>query len=111
MPHRWVAGTMRAAQNRQQRRGSTMNAGPLKLEALPEPASPGRQLTATKLLVWGAFALLLYVAHAAFVPIALALLLALILSGPVEALHKYRVNRSVSAMLIRSEEHTSELQS
>lgn len=77
-----------------------MNAGPLKLEALPEPASPGRQLTATKLLVWVAIALLLYVAHAAFVPIALALLLALILSGPVEALHKYRVNRSVSAMLI-----------
>jgi predicted PurR-regulated permease PerM len=77
-----------------------MTASPLKLDALPQPASPARQLTASKLLAWGAFGLLLYVAHAAFVPIALALLLALVLSGPVEALHKYRVSRSLSAMLI-----------
>ena len=77
-----------------------MTASPLKLDALPQPASPARQLTASKLLAWGAFGLLLYVAHTAFVPIALALLLALVLSGPVEALHKYRVSRSLSAMLI-----------
>ncbi|MGO9992006.1 MAG: AI-2E family transporter [Steroidobacteraceae bacterium] len=77
-----------------------MTASPLKLDASPPPATPARQLTAGKLLAWGAFGLLLYVAHAAFVPIALALLLALVLSGPVEALHKYRINRSLSAMLI-----------
>jgi predicted PurR-regulated permease PerM len=63
-------------------------------------AASRRGLTATKLLVVGAVGLLLYVAHAAFVPIALALLCALVLSGPVEVLHKWRVPRSVSALLI-----------
>lgn len=53
-----------------------------------------------RLLVWGAVGLLLYVAHAAFVPLAMALLFALVLSGPVEALHRHRVSRSVSATLI-----------
>jgi predicted PurR-regulated permease PerM len=43
---------------------------------------------------------LLYVGHEAFVPVALAMLLALILSGPVEALHARRVPRSLSALLI-----------
>jgi predicted PurR-regulated permease PerM len=57
-------------------------------------------MTAGKVFVIGAVGLLLYVAHAAFVPVALALLFALILSGPVEALHKWRVPRSVSAGLI-----------
>jgi predicted PurR-regulated permease PerM len=57
-------------------------------------------MTAGKVLVIGAIGLLLYAAHAAFVPVALALLFALILSGPVEALHKWRVPRSVSAGLI-----------
>jgi predicted PurR-regulated permease PerM len=59
--------------------------------------SPAR---AAQVLMWGAFGLLLYEAHVAFVPIALALLLALILSGPVEALHRLRVPRGVSAFLI-----------
>ena len=58
------------------------------------------QLTATKLLVLGGLGILLYVAHVAFVPIALALLFALILSGPVEALHKLHVPRSFSAAII-----------
>jgi predicted PurR-regulated permease PerM len=57
-------------------------------------------MTAGKLLVIGAFGLLLYEAHAAFTPIALALLFALILSSPVEALHRWRVPRGVSALLI-----------
>ena len=48
----------------------------------------------------GAVGLLLYEAHAAFTPIALALLVALILSSPVEALHRWRVPRGVSALLI-----------
>ncbi len=50
--------------------------------------------------MWGAVGLLLYVAHAAFVPLAMALLFALVLSGPVEALHRHRVSRTVSATLI-----------
>jgi predicted PurR-regulated permease PerM len=58
------------------------------------------QLTATKLLVLGGLGILFYVAHVAFVPIALALLFALILSGPVEALHKLHVPRGVSAAII-----------
>ena len=58
------------------------------------------QLTAIKILVLGAVGVLFYVAHVAFVPIALALLFALILSGPVEALHKLHVPRSFSAAII-----------
>src|ERR1700753_2763782 len=56
--------------------------------------------SAAKLLVWGAIGLLLYEAHVAFVPIALALLFALILSSPVEALHRLHVPRSASALMI-----------
>jgi len=59
-----------------------------------------RQFTAAKLLTLGAFGLLLYVAHQAFIPIALALLAALILSGPVEMLLKFRIPRSLSATVI-----------
>jgi predicted PurR-regulated permease PerM len=63
--------------------------------------SPARgPARAGQVLVWGALGLLLYEAHVAFVPIALALLLALVLSGPVEALHRLRVPRGVSALLI-----------
>lgn len=57
-------------------------------------------MSAGRLLVIGAVGLLLYVAHAAFTPIALALLFALILSSPVEALHRWRVPRGVSALLM-----------
>ena len=58
------------------------------------------RLSAATLMAVGAFGLLLYFAHVAFIPIALALLFALVLSGPVEALHKNRVPRSVSAFVI-----------
>jgi predicted PurR-regulated permease PerM len=50
--------------------------------------------------VAGAVGTLLYFAHVAFVPIALALLISLVLSGPVEVLHARRVPRSLSAALI-----------
>jgi predicted PurR-regulated permease PerM len=60
----------------------------------------GRRNTVGKVIIWGAIGLLLYVAHEAFIPVALALLFALVLSGPVEALHKIRVPRSLSAALI-----------
>jgi predicted PurR-regulated permease PerM len=59
-----------------------------------------RKVTSVKLLVAGAIGLLLYSAHVAFVPVALALLLALVLSGPVEALHAWRVPRSLSAAVL-----------
>ena len=59
-----------------------------------------RPLTAGKAIVWCALGVLLYVAHVAFIPVALALLFGLVLSGPVEALHKIRVPRSLSAVLI-----------
>lgn len=58
------------------------------------------RFSALTLLAVGAIGLLLYVAHVAFIPIALALLFALVLSGPVEALHKHRIPRSVSAFVI-----------
>ena len=58
------------------------------------------QFTANKLLVFVAIGVLLYVAHFAFIPIALALLFALILSGPVEALYRFHVPRSLSATVI-----------
>lgn len=66
----------------------------------PPLALQVKQITAAKVLVIGGIGLLLYVAHAAFIPIALGLLFALILSGPVEALHKFRVPRSLSAGII-----------
>lgn len=55
---------------------------------------------AAKILAIGAAGALLYFAHAAFVPVALALLLSLVLSGPVEALHRRGVSRSISAAVI-----------
>jgi predicted PurR-regulated permease PerM len=58
------------------------------------------QFTPAKLLTLGTLGLLLYVAHKAFIPIALALLAALILSGPVEMLLKFRIPRSLSATVI-----------
>jgi predicted PurR-regulated permease PerM len=59
-----------------------------------------KRTTTAKLLVWGAVGLLLFYAHVAFIPVALALLFGLVLSGPVEALHRIRVPRSLSAALI-----------
>jgi predicted PurR-regulated permease PerM len=59
--------------------------------------SPKPKVTSVRLLLAGAIGLLLYIGHAAFVPVALALLFSLVLSGPVEALHAWRVPRSVSA--------------
>ena len=53
-----------------------------------------------RLLVAGAIGLLLYFAHVAFIPVALALLIFLVLSGPVEALHCRNVPRGVGAAVI-----------
>ena len=43
---------------------------------------------------------LLYVGHSAFVPVALALLFGLILSSPVEALHRFGLSRGLGALLM-----------
>lgn len=51
-------------------------------------------------LIAAACGVLLYVAQAAFIPVALALLFALVLSIPVEALHRKGLPRSLSAALI-----------
>jgi predicted PurR-regulated permease PerM len=64
------------------------------------PATRLRKITSTRILVAGGIGLLLYAAHVAFVPVALALLLALVLSGPVEALHAGRVPRALSAAVL-----------
>jgi predicted PurR-regulated permease PerM len=73
-------------------------------ESTPEKAQRSAMqvghLTPMKILVVGALGLLLYAAHAAFIPIALALLAGLILSGPVEALHRLHIPRSISAIII-----------
>ena len=52
------------------------------------------------LLVCGLCGVLLYVASAVVIPIALGVLFALVLSSPVEALHRKGLPRSLSAILI-----------
>jgi predicted PurR-regulated permease PerM len=58
------------------------------------------RVTSLQLLLAGAIGSLLYFGHDAFIPVALALLISLVLSGPVEALHARRVPRSLSAALM-----------
>src|ERR1700721_2207323 len=59
-----------------------------------------RRKTTSRLIVWGAGGLLFFYANVALFPVGLALLFGLVLSGPVEALHRIRVPRSLSAALI-----------
>jgi predicted PurR-regulated permease PerM len=73
---------------------------PLVVTIEPAPGKPHPKVTAVRVLVAGAIGVLLYFAHVAFVPVALALLLALVLSGPVEALHGWGVPRGVSAAVM-----------
>ncbi len=70
------------------------------LESRSAGRTPSRKVTAVRLLVAGAVGLLLYYAHTAFVPVALACLFALVLSGPVEMLHGLGVPRAASAVLL-----------
>jgi predicted PurR-regulated permease PerM len=68
---------------------------------VPPPRLPSlRGSPALRTLAAIALLGLLYVGHAAFIPVALAGLLALTLSGPVEALHRIGVPRSVSAFVV-----------
>jgi predicted PurR-regulated permease PerM len=57
-------------------------------------------VTSVRLLVAGAAGLLLYFGHVAFIPVALALLIFLVLSGPVEALHCRGIPRPLSAAVM-----------
>jgi len=52
------------------------------------------------ILAAGALAILLYIGHAAFVPVVFSVLLALILSTPVEALNRHGLPRSLAAIFI-----------
>jgi predicted PurR-regulated permease PerM len=65
----------------------------------PEQRGQRGPTAAQGLLTLG-IAAVLYLGRLAFIPVALALLLSLILSGPVEALHARRLPRSVGAVLI-----------
>jgi predicted PurR-regulated permease PerM len=71
---------------------------------VPQARSSGgrvpRKITAVRVLAAIAIGVLLYVAHEAFVPLALAALIALVLSGPVELLRSVGVPRGVSAALV-----------
>src|SRR6202161_4137748 len=63
-------------------------------------ASSPRSSVAMRLPVALAIGALLYFAHAVFIPIALAVLLSLLLTAPVEALHRSGLPRSASALLV-----------
>jgi predicted PurR-regulated permease PerM len=64
------------------------------------PASSPRSSVAIRLLSALAIGALLYFAHAVFIPIALAVLFSLLLTAPVEALHRRGLPRSASALLV-----------
>jgi predicted PurR-regulated permease PerM len=71
-----------------------------KFDRLPKTLATVREFNAAKGILVFLIGALLYFAHAAFVPVALAFLLALVLSSPVEALHRLGVARGLSAALI-----------
>jgi predicted PurR-regulated permease PerM len=77
----------------------------IKEDRVPQEARGGGmavrpKVTAVRVLLAGAVGVLLYVGHAAFIPVALALLAALVLSGPVELMHRLGLPRSLGALLM-----------
>src|ERR1700693_1137540 len=62
--------------------------------------SSSRSSMAIRLLAGLAISALLYFAHAVFIPIALAVLFSLLLTSPVEALHRHGLPRSASAIVV-----------
>lgn len=68
----------------------------------PTGGSPLEKLTSIALvgLAAGGAAAILYLGHAVFIPIAFALLFALVLSTPVEALHRRGVPRGLGAVFM-----------
>jgi predicted PurR-regulated permease PerM len=61
---------------------------------------PERATVSVRILAMLAVGALLYFGHAVFIPIALAILFALILTAPVEALHRLGLPRALSAVLV-----------
>jgi predicted PurR-regulated permease PerM len=77
-----------------------MAMGRSKFERLPKTLSGIRTLNAGKGILVLMIGALLYVGHTAFIPVALALLAALILSSPVELLFRLGLPRAWGALLI-----------
>ncbi len=77
-----------------------MSTGPSKFDRLPKTLAGVRHFNAGKGILLLLIGVLLYFGHAAFIPVALALLAGLILSGPVEALYRLGLPRGLSAVLI-----------
>jgi predicted PurR-regulated permease PerM len=77
-----------------------MTAGPSKFDRLPKTLETVRNFNAGKGILLVLIGAILYLGHAAFIPVALALLAGLILSSPVEALFRIGVPRSIGAVLI-----------
>lgn len=77
-----------------------MTAKPSKFDRLPKTLASVRDFNAGKGILVLLIGALLYVAHAAFIPVALALLAALVLSSPVEFLLRFGLPRGLGALLI-----------
>jgi predicted PurR-regulated permease PerM len=77
-----------------------MATGPSKFDRLPKTLATVRDFNAGKGILLLLIGALLYVAHSAFIPVALALLAALVLSSPVELLFRLGLPRGLSALLI-----------
>jgi predicted PurR-regulated permease PerM len=74
--------------------------GPSKFDRLPKTLASVRDFDAGKAILIFLAGGLLYVAHRAFIPVALALLAGLILSSPVELLFRCGLPRAFGALLI-----------
>ena len=77
-----------------------MSTGPSKFDRLPKTLASVRHFNAGKGILLLLIGTILYIGHAAFIPVALALLAGLILSGPVEALYRLGLPRGLGAVLI-----------
>jgi predicted PurR-regulated permease PerM len=66
----------------------------------PLPAWAARSSTSIRTLATLALGAVLYLAHAVVIPVVLAILFALILTTPVEALHRFRIPRGVTALAL-----------
>jgi predicted PurR-regulated permease PerM len=71
-----------------------------KFDRLPKTLSGVRDFNVGKGILLVLIGAILYVGRAAFIPVALALLAALVLSGPVEWFFRHSVPRALSAVLI-----------
>jgi predicted PurR-regulated permease PerM len=77
-----------------------MSTGPSKFDRLPKALAGVRHFNAAKGILAVLIGAVLYIGHAAFIPVALALLAALILSSPVEMLFRLGLPRGYCAVLI-----------